>query len=75
MSLSRQPSEDQTKVAIICKNVPARFNNAILLKKHFGQFGPVARVFPNPKKTEATVHFKNHVCIKIIKLIVFMTHF
>ncbi|KAK3103652.1 hypothetical protein FSP39_020765 [Pinctada imbricata] len=60
-SLVRMTStEDQSRVAIICKNVPARFNNAFMLKKHFGQFGQISRIFPNPTKATATVHFRTH---------------
>ncbi|XP_048739403.2 germinal-center associated nuclear protein-like isoform X2 [Ostrea edulis] len=52
--------EDKDKVAIICKNVPPRFNNIQKLRQHFSKFGDVARVFPKPERGMATIHFKTH---------------
>ncbi|KAJ8301861.1 hypothetical protein KUTeg_020848 [Tegillarca granosa] len=53
-------SDDATRIALVCKNVPVKINNAFQLKKHFSKFGEVAKVFPNPNKQSANIHFKNH---------------
>lgn len=58
----RQMSEDdESKVALICKNIPSNFNRGAILHKHFSRFGKIARIIPNPPKRSANVHFKDHV--------------
>lgn len=54
-------ADDKDRVALICKNVPPRFNNSQKLRQHFSKFGEVARVFPKPERGMATIHFKTHV--------------
>lgn len=57
----RQMSEDdESKVALICKNIPSNFNRGAILHKHFSRFGKIARIIPNPPKRSANVHFKDH---------------
>lgn len=53
-------ADDKDRVALICKNVPPRFNNSQKLRQHFSKFGEVARVFPKPERGMATIHFKTH---------------
>ena len=53
--------DDKDRVALICKNVPPRFNNSQRLRQHFSKFGEISRVFPKPEKGMATIHFKTHV--------------
>ncbi|XP_046575256.1 LOW QUALITY PROTEIN: germinal-center associated nuclear protein-like [Haliotis rubra] len=63
MRLRRLPSvaEDVTsKIAIICKNVPTKFNKGSILRKHFSKYGSVSKVFPNVNKKSATIHFNDH---------------
>ncbi|XP_013415982.1 germinal-center associated nuclear protein [Lingula anatina] len=59
---SRRRSSDDTgdKVAIVCKNVPKIFNKREALRGHFQKYGPVSKVFVNPNRNQATIHFKNH---------------
>ncbi|KAH3816579.1 hypothetical protein DPMN_118097 [Dreissena polymorpha] len=60
-SLRRQMSDDiNNKVAIICRNVPAKFNSVYSLRSHFKKFGDVSKVFPNQSKMQATIHFRTH---------------
>lgn len=60
-SLRRQISDDiNSKVAILCKNVPEKLNNYHFLQTHFGKFGTVSKVFPNKHKMQATIHFQTH---------------
>jgi len=60
--MRRQMSEDiATKTAIICRNVPSKFNSTFALRDHFKQYGEVMKVFPNRSKMQATIHFKTHV--------------
>lgn len=47
--------------SLICRNVPLELNNSIALKKHFGKYGDVSRVFTNPNKNSATIKFIDHV--------------
>lgn len=54
-------ADNKDRVALICKNVPPRFNNSQKLRQHFSKFGEVARVFPKPERGMATIHFKTHV--------------
>ena len=62
--MSRQMSEDRSrKVAIICKDVPTKFNNHMTLRNHFCRYGKVTKVFPNPAKMQATIHFERHVSL------------
>ncbi|XP_067683402.1 germinal-center associated nuclear protein-like [Haliotis asinina] len=63
MRLRRLPSvaEDVTsKIAIICKNVPTKFNKGAILRKHFSKYGSVSKVFPNVNKKSVTIHFHDH---------------
>ena len=63
-SFTRQVSEDRTrKVAIICKDIPTKLNNNIALRNHFCRYGKVTKVFPNPSKMQATIHFDRHVSL------------
>ncbi|KAL5015301.1 hypothetical protein ScPMuIL_009571 [Solemya velum] len=48
------------RVSIVCKDVPVKYNQHMLLRKHFSKFGEVAKVFPNPRKRSATIHFVDH---------------
>ncbi|XP_052780533.1 germinal-center associated nuclear protein-like [Mya arenaria] len=59
--MRRQISEDtSTRTAIVCRNVPPKFNSRVTIKTHFKKFGEVLHVFPNPSKLQAIVHFKTH---------------
>ncbi|XP_048239016.1 germinal-center associated nuclear protein-like isoform X4 [Haliotis rufescens] len=63
MRLRRLPSvaEDVTsKIAIICKSIPTKFNKGSILRKHFSKYGSVSKVFPNVNKKSATIHFHDH---------------
>lgn len=71
-SFRRQISEEiSTKVAIVCRNVPHKYNTAMNLRSHFKRFGEVTKVFPNQAKMQAIVHFKTHV--RTLCIIFFMT--
>ncbi|XP_045166422.2 germinal-center associated nuclear protein-like isoform X2 [Mercenaria mercenaria] len=60
-SLRRQMSEEiSSKVAIVCRNVPHKYNTIMNLRSHFKRFGEVTKVFPNQAKMQATVHFRTH---------------
>ncbi|KAK2167842.1 hypothetical protein LSH36_23g05039, partial [Paralvinella palmiformis] len=50
----------QKKVAIVVRSVDASCNNKEFLKKYFQKYGTVKRVFVNPGKESATIHFTSH---------------
>ncbi|XP_021362693.1 germinal-center associated nuclear protein-like isoform X2 [Mizuhopecten yessoensis] len=58
--LSSVSGDLSDKIVIVCKNVPAKYNNARNLRSHFCKFGEVKRTFPNPKRQQATIHFSTH---------------
>ncbi|KAK3581304.1 hypothetical protein CHS0354_033043 [Potamilus streckersoni] len=58
--LSSGTEDLSSRVAIVCKNIPPKFNNIRFLRQHFSKFGSVTRVFPVPVKNMATVHFQTH---------------
>ncbi|XP_050414812.1 germinal-center associated nuclear protein isoform X2 [Patella vulgata] len=49
-----------SKVAIVVKGIPAKFNKVPILKQHFKKYGDVRRVYPNINKNMATIHFDSH---------------
>ncbi|XP_061179067.1 germinal-center associated nuclear protein-like [Saccostrea echinata] len=57
---TRRLSSVEDRVALICKNVPPRFNSGQKLRQHFTKFGEVTRVITKPDKGMATIHFKTH---------------
>lgn len=60
--LRRQLSRDTSQeVAIVCTKVPPKHNNGRSLREHFNKFGKVKKVFPNPSKARAVIHFETHV--------------
>lgn len=67
--MSSNSDEIATKVAIVCKNINSRVNNAVLLRRHFSKFGEVAKIFSNPAKGSAVIHFKDHVSSCLMKLL------
>ncbi|XP_043916221.1 germinal-center associated nuclear protein-like [Protopterus annectens] len=54
--------------AIQCKNIPGHLNKKDLVKKHFSAFGKVQRVFCNPSKNMAVVHFHDHASANRAKI-------
>ncbi|KAL3853116.1 hypothetical protein ACJMK2_016691 [Sinanodonta woodiana] len=58
--MSSATDDLSSRVALVCKNIPAKFNNIRFLRQHFSKFGPVTRIFPVPVKNMATVHFQTH---------------
>ncbi|XP_033745006.1 LOW QUALITY PROTEIN: germinal-center associated nuclear protein-like [Pecten maximus] len=58
--LSSVSSDMSDKITIVCRNVPAKYNNARDLRSHFSKFGQVKRTFPNTRRQQATVHFDTH---------------
>jgi hypothetical protein len=61
-SLRRQISDEvSSKVAIVCRNIPHKYNTIANLRAHFKRFGEVTKVFPNQGKMQATIHFRTHV--------------
>jgi hypothetical protein len=51
----------QKKVAIVIKSVDRSCNNKEFLRKYFQKYGVVKRVFANPGKESASIHFDTHV--------------
>ena len=58
--ISEQYASSANK-ALHVKGIPEELNNPVTLKKHFSQFGEVARLRSNPQKLYATVEFANRV--------------
>lgn len=60
--LKRIPSVDKTQLrTIVVYLIPEDSNNKLELAKHFQPFGNIVRIFPNPKKGNAVIHFDSHV--------------
>ncbi|CAJ1078722.1 germinal-center associated nuclear protein isoform X1 [Xyrichtys novacula] len=57
-SLSGTSPTDCT--AIVCKNLPLTLNKGNILKKHFGHFGKVWKVYCQTNKNSAIIHFNDH---------------
>lgn len=60
-------SSTRELTAIQCKNIPVRLNKKDLIKKHFSAYGKVQRVFCNPRKNMAVVHFHDHAAAENAK--------
>ncbi|XP_064632877.1 germinal-center associated nuclear protein-like [Lineus longissimus] len=63
INIARSKSKDDdlgSKTAIICQEVPNEYNNRAFLVRHFSKFGQIKRVYPNPAKQKATIHFQSH---------------
>ncbi|XP_060732789.1 germinal-center associated nuclear protein [Tachysurus vachellii] len=53
--------------AIQCKGIPPKLNRKDLVKKHFGRFGKVHRVYCRPEKNLVIVHFYDHASAALAK--------
>ncbi|KAI5628091.1 germinal-center associated nuclear protein [Silurus asotus] len=62
---SLSPSEPST--VIQCKGIPPNLNRKDTVKKHFGRFGKVHRVYCRPEKNLAIVHFHDHASAAVAK--------
>lgn len=52
---------------IQCKGIPSKLNRKDLVKKHFGRFGKVQRVYCRPEKDQAIVHFHDYASALVAK--------
>lgn len=52
---------------IQCKGIPPNLNRKDLVKKHFGRFGKVHRVYCRPEKNLAIVHFHDSASASVAK--------
>lgn len=69
-TLKRSLSVDISQLrAIVVYEIPEDSNNKLELTKHFQLFGKVVRIFPNPKKQNATIHFESHVSCHIVTFV------
>ena len=58
----RMSSQDAfDKVALVIKEIPAKYNSSNSVRTHFSKYGNVSRVFVNPAHNSATVYFLDHV--------------
>ncbi|XP_014672773.1 PREDICTED: nuclear pore complex protein DDB_G0274915-like [Priapulus caudatus] len=59
---SRFASQEQIGhlTAVICKGVPATYNNRSFLTQHFSNYGRVQRVTAQPRAGQATIFFADH---------------
>ena len=46
--------------SIICEQVPSLALNENMMGKHFSRFGEIEKMFINPEKQSATIHFTDH---------------
>ncbi|KAK6177359.1 hypothetical protein SNE40_015477 [Patella caerulea] len=59
-SRRRTIDDVDSKVAIVVKGIPAKFNKVPILRQHFKKYGDVRKVYPNINKNMATIHFDSH---------------
>lgn len=62
----RRSLADESATVLQCINVPKEFNNKSALRRHFSNYGVVARAIPTPQKHSAVIHFKDHVNMVLV---------